>query len=182
MKKWLRRIRGAVGMGLTWAVVWAVVAVLIGLLVDPDGSADEMWPAIGAYPGFLGGVVFSVVLAAAGRRRSLDDLSIGRVAAWGAGAGLLVGILPFTIGDPTTEIPLWQLAGAVIGTITALAAGSAAGSLALARRVEAGGRLDAGADLPGLRAGSELYREPTDRRDEGVHAEAGRSATMRSGS
>lgn len=181
MKKWLRRIRGAVGMGLTWAVVWAVVAVLIGLLVDPDGSADEMWPAIGAYPGFLGGVVFSVVLAIAGRRRSLDDLSIGRVAAWGAGAGLLVGILPFTIGEPTTEIPLWQLAAVVIGTITVLAAGSAAGSLALARRVESRGLVDAGAELPGLRAGTEPYRAPLYRRHDGVHAEARGPASARSG-
>lgn len=136
MKKWLRRIRGAAGMGLTWAVVWAVVAGLIGMLVDPDGSMDEMWPAIGAYPGFLGGVVFSVVLAVAARRRRLDDLSLGRVAAWGAGAGFLVGVLPFAIGEPTTEIPLWLLGVLVIGTITGLSAASAAGSLALARMGE----------------------------------------------
>jgi len=30
MKTWLRRIRGAVGMGLTWAVGWALTGVLIG--------------------------------------------------------------------------------------------------------------------------------------------------------
>lgn len=136
MKKWLRRIRGAVGMGLTWALVWAPVAVLIGLFVDPDGSMDEMWPAIGAYPGFLGGVVFSIVLAIAARRRRLEDLSLPRVAAWGAAAGLLVGVLPFTIGESTTERPLWLLATVVIGTITLLSAASAAGSLALARRAQ----------------------------------------------
>jgi hypothetical protein len=135
MGKWLRRIRGAVGMGLTWALVWAPVAVLIGLFVDPDGSMDEMWPAIGAYPGFLGGVVFSVMLAIAARRRGLDDLSLSRVALWGAGAGLLVGTLPFTIGEPASDRPLWLLATVVIGTITLLSAASAAGSLALARRV-----------------------------------------------
>lgn len=48
MKEWPRRIRGAVVMGLTWAVVWAPVAVLVGLILDPDGSMDEMWPAIGS--------------------------------------------------------------------------------------------------------------------------------------
>ena len=58
MKKWLRRIRGALGMGLTWAMVWAPVAVLIGTqIVDPDDSMDEMWWMIGALPGFLSGVV-----------------------------------------------------------------------------------------------------------------------------
>jgi hypothetical protein len=153
MKKWLRRIRGAVGMGLTWALVWAPVAVLIGLIVDPDGSMDEMWPVIGAYPGFLGGVVFSVVLAVAARRRGLEDLSLGRVALWGAAAGLLVGVLPFTIGEPTTDVPLWLLASLVIGTITLLSAVSAAGSLALARRAEKRALPDGGADVAGVGAG-----------------------------
>jgi hypothetical protein len=147
MKKWLRRIRGAVGMGLTWALVWAPVAVLIGIAIDPDGSMDEMWPAIGAFPGFLGGVVFSVVLAIAARRRRLDELSLPRVAAWGACAGLLVGTFPFLVGDPTTKIPLWQLAVIVIGSITVLSAASAAGSLALARMGERRGLADAGADV-----------------------------------
>jgi hypothetical protein len=32
MKKWLRRIRGAVGMGLTWAVAWFVVPATVGLV------------------------------------------------------------------------------------------------------------------------------------------------------
>ena len=147
MKKWLRRIRGAVGMGLIWALVWAPVAVLIGLFVDPDNSMDEMWPAIGAYPGFLGGVAFSVVLAIAARRRRLDELSIARVALWGAAAGLLVGVLPFMIGEPATERPLWLLAGVVIGSITLLSAVSAAGSLALARRAERRDLPGAGADV-----------------------------------
>lgn len=146
MRKLLRRIRGGVGMGLTWALVWAPVAVLIGLLVDPDGSMDEMWPAIGAYPGLLGGVVFSIVLAIAARRHRLEDLSLPRVAAWGAAAGLPVGVLPFTIGETTTERPLWLLATVVVGTITLLSAVSAAGSLALARRAQQRALPGAGAD------------------------------------
>jgi hypothetical protein len=158
MKKWLRRIRGAVGMGLTWALVWAPIAVLIGMAVDPDGSMDEMWPAIGAYPGFLGGVVFSVVLAIAARRRRLEELSIPRVAAWGAAAGLLVGALPFTIGESTAEIPLWQLATVVIGSITLLSAVSAAGSLALATMAERRALAGAGADVAGIPAGIAPFR------------------------
>lgn len=163
MKKWLRRIRGAIGMGLTWAVVWAPVAVLMGLIVDPDGSMDEMWVAIGAYPGFLGGVVFSAVLAMAARRRRLDELSIPRVAAWGAAAGLVVGVLPFTIGESTTELPLWLLASVVIGSITLLSAGSAAGSLALARRAENRALPGAGPDGAGARAGIAPHRTLIDR-------------------
>lgn len=136
MNKWLRRIRGAVGMGLTWALVWGPAAVLIGMAVDPDGSTDEMWVAIGAYPGFLGGVVFSAVLAVAARRRSLDDLPLPHVALWGAAAGLIVGTLPFLIGESTSEMPVWLLAAIVISSITILSAASAAGSLALARMAD----------------------------------------------
>jgi hypothetical protein len=124
-------------MGLTWALVWAPVAVLIGTtIVDPNDSMDEMWIAVGALPGFIGGVVFSAVLGIAARHRRFEELSIPRFAAWGAVAGLLVGALPLVLGEPTSAIPLWRLAGAIIGSITLLSAGSAAGSLALARRTE----------------------------------------------
>ena len=181
MKKWLRRLRGALGMGLIWAAGWGVAAVLIGMIVDPDGSMDEMWVAIGAYPGFLGGVVFSAVLAIAARRRGLDELSLSRVAAWGAAAGLLVGVLPFTIGEPTTERPLWLLAGVVIGSITLLSAVSAAGSLALARMAESRALPGAGADVAGVHAGIDPHRTPIDRQgqDNRVDAESRATAASR---
>ena len=136
MKRWVKRVRAAVVLGLVWAAVWAPVAVLVGLIIDPDGSMDEMWVAIGAYPGFVGGVVFSIVLATAARRRTLAELSLPRVAMWGAAAGLLVGSLPFIFGTPAVGIPLWVLGATVIGSMTLLSAASAAGSLALARRGE----------------------------------------------
>ena len=53
VSQWGRRLRGALMMGLVWAAVWAPAAVLLGLVLDPDGSADEPWPLIGAFPGFL---------------------------------------------------------------------------------------------------------------------------------
>ncbi len=142
MKRWPRRIRGAVGMGLVWAAVWAPAGVLLGMIVDPDGAMDEMWVAVGAYPGFLGGVVFSAVLAVAAGRRRLEQLSLPRVAAWGAAAGLLVGALPSALGASTAEHPpSLLLAAAAAGAIALLSAASAAGSLALARRAEARPRL-----------------------------------------
>lgn len=149
MKRWLRRIRGAVGMGLVWAAVWAPAGVVIGLVVDPDGSMDEMWAAVGAYPGFLGGVVFSAVLGVAAGRRRLEQLSLPRVAAWGGAAGLLVGALPFALGASTTERPL-RLAVVTVGGIVLLSAASATGSLALARRAQTRELLAAGAAVPRL--------------------------------
>jgi hypothetical protein len=83
MKKWLRRIRGAVGMGLTWAAGWAFVGVLIELLIDPNGSLVDVWVTALAIPGFLGGAVFSAVLRIAEGRRRFDELSLPRFGAWG---------------------------------------------------------------------------------------------------
>jgi hypothetical protein len=134
MKPWLKRIRAAGVMGLMWAAVWAPVGVLVGLVIDPHGAMDEMWFLVFGYPGFLGGVVFSGVLAMRERKRRVDELSVRRVGAWGAVAGLLVGTLPFLLGTPTGRVPLGALFGAVVGSTTLLSALSAAGTLAIARK------------------------------------------------
>ena len=133
--KWLKRIRAAVFVGLGWAAAWAPVGVLAGLIVDPDESMDEMWVAIGAYPGFLCGVVFCAVRGVAKGRRRFDQLSISRVGAWGALSGMLVGALPF-VALASKELSRrsgWLLATIVLVSFALLSAGSAAGSLALAK-------------------------------------------------
>lgn len=148
MKKWQRQVRDAVVMGLAWAVVWAPVAVLIGMkIVDPDDSMDEMWVAIGAYPGFLCAVIFSAVLSVAERGRRLAELPLARAGAWGALAGVLVGAFPFTVGTPSTALPVWLWGVIVIGTITLMSAVSAVGSVLLARMAKKRGFRDARADL-----------------------------------
>jgi hypothetical protein len=137
MKKWLRRIRGAVLMGLTWALAWLPVGLLIGMILDPDGSMDEPWVLVGTLPGFLAGVVFSAVLGIAAARRKLDELSVAKVGGWGAVAGLLIGSLPFVLGDQGPDAKrVWLLPVVVISSITLLSAVSAAGSLVLARKSE----------------------------------------------
>ena len=136
MNTWLRRIRGAVLMGLTWAAVWVPIAVLMSMVVDPDASMDEPWILVGAYPGFLSAVVFSMVIWFAERRCRFDELSLVRVAALGAVAGLLVGMVPFVAGSNSTNLPTWLLTFAIAGPITLLSAVSAGGSLVLARRAK----------------------------------------------
>ena len=133
MKKWLRRIRGAVGMGLTWAAGWALVGVLIELFIDPMGSLVDVWPTALAIPGFLGGAVFSAVLQVAEGRRRFDELSLPRFGAWGAVAGLLLGVLPFAVGSPNSELPPWVLGVVIIGSMTLMSAVSAVGSALLFR-------------------------------------------------
>lgn len=135
MRKWLARIRGAVLMALTWAVIWAPFGPLAGMIVDPDGRMDEPWVLVGAGPGFLCGLLFSVVLAITERRRGIHELSLARVATWGAGGGFLLMLLlnSSLLGTPNTEHLFWRARWIITAGVTALSAASAAGSLLLAR-------------------------------------------------
>lgn len=141
MKKWMRRIRGAIGMGLTWAVAW-FAAGLILLLVVGLGAADVPFPLFFALLGFLAGVTFSGVLGLVEGRRRFDQMSLPRFAAWGGVGGLLLsGIFVFATG-------LGGEAFLFLGPVFALSgAGCAAGSLALARMAEDRELLDTSADV-----------------------------------
>lgn len=151
MTKWLRRIRGAIGMGLTWAVGWALVGVLIGVswsLGLPMGWFVRVFdaPLLALWvPGFFCGAAFSTVLGIAGRHRRFDELSLRWFAALGAVGGLLL-VLPLAA---IADAPIADLAVAV-GTVTVLSAGSAAGSLALARLAEDRELLEASEDVAGV--------------------------------
>ena len=154
MRKWLRRVRAAVGMGLSWAVAWAPVGVLIGWVlggnsVSPDGFPLDDWLMPIAALGFLGGATFSVVLRIADGRRRFDELSLPRFGAWGALGGLVVGVLAVAAWqlDAGFGPVLWQRAAVLVGSSTLLSAISASGSLALARRAEIRGLLDAGEEV-----------------------------------
>ena len=150
MNSSLRRARGAVLMGLTWALVWTPVGMLVGRIVDPDGSLDRVWVPIGAGPGFLCGILFSAAVVIAEGHRRFDELSLVRATACGAAVGLMVGALPFGISQPIYPGPDWMLGAIVIGPIALMSTLSAAGSLLLARRAERANFLDAGAEVAKL--------------------------------
>ena len=139
MKKWLRRIRGAVGTALTWAAAWLGVGAIVGLV----GGVGAVALAISwAQMGFVGGVIFSTLLGILAGRRRFDEMSLPRFAAWGAVGGLLVTlVMALVFGDPVMGL----LGPASV--LTLLGAGSAAGSLALARRAEDRELLEDGADV-----------------------------------
>lgn len=148
MKRWLRRIRGAVGMGVTWALAWALGGVLLGLtsVLLPALPWEVLFAAIDplmalAVPGFVSGVIFSTMLGIAGRSRRFDELSVPGFAALGAVGGLVVSA-PLVIALGFTPSAL-----AVAGLMAALCAGSATGSLALARMGEDRALLDASANV-----------------------------------
>jgi hypothetical protein len=78
-------------------------------------------------------VLFSVAFGIAEGRRGFDDLPPSRFGAWGAVAGLLLGVLPFVAGSPTSELPLWLLGILTIGSMTLLGAVSGHASCLLSR-------------------------------------------------
>lgn len=154
MKTWLRRIRGALGMGLTWALTGFLAGMCIELIhnvwPNPVGSAVDIWPAALAYPGFFGGVAFSTVLGIAGRRRRFDELSLSGVAVWGAVGGLLVSLLPaamVAIGWAAPNVPMGKITLALLGPFAVGGAIAASASLALARMAEDRELLDRGREV-----------------------------------
>jgi hypothetical protein len=130
MSKWLRRIRGAIGMGLAWAMAWFAAGMILLLIVGPD-AADVPFPLGFGLLGFLAGATFSGVLGIVGGRRTFDQMSIPRFAGWGAGGGLLFAVIFVLAAGLGGSVLL------VLGPVFALSsAASAAGSLALARKAE----------------------------------------------
>jgi hypothetical protein len=156
----LRRIRGTISMGLTWAVAWAIGGILIGiasnLLTFLPWDAffrvfDAPLPAL-AVPGFLAGVLFSLVLGIASRRRRFSELSLRRFAVLGALGGLLLALVPAVmvlLGLATMAegaLGLWQVTAIIAAPLMLMSAASASGSLVIARRAEGQAELEAGED------------------------------------
>lgn len=150
MGKGLRRIRGAIGMGLTWAAAWFGVGMimLLGfLLVTGSTGADVPYPlGFGAF-GFVAGVAFSGVLGLVDGRRRFDQMSLPRFAGWGAAGGLLLSAI-FVSAVALAEDPAFLSNFVVLGPVFAVAgAGSAAGSLAIARKAADRESLEAKEDV-----------------------------------
>ncbi len=137
MSKWMRRIRGAFGMGLTWALAWFAAGMALLLVVGPD-AADVPFPLGFGMLGFFAGATFSGVLGLVDGRRRFDQLSIPRFAGWGAVGGLLfsgifVLVAGLGVGVLVVLAPVFALSSAA----------SAAGSLVLARKADDQNLLDA---------------------------------------
>jgi hypothetical protein len=144
LAKWWRRIRGGIVVGLLWAFGWALLSIPMELFVDPAGDIVDIWPMVLAIPGFLAGTGFAMVLAAAERRRRFEELSLVRVAAWGAVAGVLLGaaVVASLSGGVTAVLSLQG--ASVAGSVTLLSAASAVGTLAMARKGEGREVLESG--------------------------------------
>jgi hypothetical protein len=127
MRTWLRRIRGAIGIGVTWAAVWFAAGTVPRWVFGVN--TDAPLPLVFGLFGLIAGVVFSAVLALTEGRRTFDQMSLARFAVWGAMGGLLLSALfakaaSLGWGDMLALAPTLAVASAV----------SASGSLAMARK------------------------------------------------
>ena len=150
MRKWLRRIRGAIGMGVTWGAAWSAVGLLSRWVFGIN--ADAPFPLIFGVLGFVAGVTFSAVLVLTESRRRFDQMSPPRLAGWGATGGLLLSAVfakaaSLSWGDILTIAPTFAVASAVC----------ASASLVVARRALSGELPDRREDTA---AGKLTDREP----------------------
>jgi len=147
MNKWLQRIRGAIGIGLTWAAGWAPIGAITGwvtasLFGFPLGVVTANYAVMFGVLGLVGGTIFSTVLSLTEGRRSFHQLSLPRFVGWGALGGLLLG--GFAVGAGLLGSGLTTLGAVVAGAATLLGAGSAAGTLLIARAADSQGSLEEG--------------------------------------
>lgn len=127
MRKWLRRIRGAIGMGFTWAAAWFAVGFVPRWVFGI--YSDLPFPLLFGGLGFIAGVTFSGLLVLTEGRRRFDQMSLPRFAGWGALGGLLLGAL-FVRGASLG----WSELLAIPATFALASAVCASASLAVARR------------------------------------------------
>jgi hypothetical protein len=128
MTRLIRRLRGAVSIGVAWGLLWiAIGLILIALIgvfrpqeIDPGEGPGKVLPILGLV-GFLSGLGFAALLSLAERRTRLDELSLTRVALWGL---LGSAAIPLVMG---TDASMGWLTGPM-GAIFATA------SVAIARR------------------------------------------------
>jgi len=133
MRSWWRRIRAAIGMGLTWGAVWSGAGMLLARV--PGFSADVPFALLFAQLGFVSGIIFSGILVVIEGRRRFDGMSLSRFAGWGAVSGLLLSGI-FVVGAALRGATVWG-EFLLFGPPLAMAsAACAAGSLALARRAQ----------------------------------------------
>jgi hypothetical protein len=132
MKKWMSGVRGAVLMTVLWVIGWGLgFGGLIEAFIDPDGKVLDVWPTFLAIPGFIGGGVFSMLLAIGERGRAFNGVSLARFVLWGAVTGFVLGILtiPAEVGDVSPG------AAGMIGMGTALGIVAGIGSAVFCRLV-----------------------------------------------
>ena len=133
MQNWGRRIKAAIGMGLTWGAAWFVAGILLARV--PGVFSDLPFALIFAPLGFVCGVAFSGIIVGLERRRTLERIPLSRFAGWGAASGLVLSGL-FAAAAALRGDPVWGELLTFAPPLTLASAACAAGSLAIAKRAD----------------------------------------------
>lgn len=133
MKKWERRIRAAIGMGLTWGAAWFGAGILLARV--PGFHSDLPFALLFAPLGLVTGIMFFGILVVIEGRRRFDRMSVSRFAGRGAVSGLLLSGV-FVVGAALRGAAVWGEFLLFGPPLVVSGAVCAAGSLALARRAE----------------------------------------------
>lgn len=153
----LRRLRAALGIGLTWALAWGAAGglafTLVWLGMEPYQRGRTGWAngiatsamatLIAAMLGMIGGVLFATLLGVGERKGNVDQLSLRRIALLG-GAGSLGLYLAASVGigllTESVSLGIGFVTGTAFGAgvFTALGAASASMTLRLAQRAAVG--------------------------------------------
>jgi len=128
LNRLIKRVRGVLGTAFTWALAWIGLGAGLGALAGFPLSYLLRMALNSSVAGFIAGASFAVILSVAERNQSLEDLSLKRVALWGAVGGLLLSVIPMAFG-----VPVPYLLGPLVIN-SGIGAAMASGSVVLARR------------------------------------------------
>jgi hypothetical protein len=136
----LRRIRGAVVLGLLWAAVWLPVGFIAGLafrwIIVPFRPVDWLFVALFAGLGFASGTTFGALLSRLERDRTIEGIALGRLAIWGslAGAGIPILLCIVVLAVVPPDVHLARSAYGLFTLLGLLGAATAELSISLAKR------------------------------------------------
>lgn len=154
MPRWLKLVRGTLGTGIAFAVAGPIIVGAIASLFWLFGDLKfeyAVGAALRSAPlSFVLGVAFSGVLALVARGQAIERLSVRTFGAIGGG----IGLTAWAAMGLTGAFSAWSPGTAVVNLVlaTSIGAGSAAATLALARRARGG--LAAGEDVQHLGTGA----------------------------
>jgi len=138
----LRKIRGLLGMGVTWGTLWAGIGAGVGAVLGV--LSPELWAVgnpvldwalgMGLY-GLVSGVGFGKLLSFAEGQKTLRELSLRRVAVWGVLGSAAVPLLFAAIGMFPASTTVVDVLQAML--LTSVLGGTfAPGAVVMARRAE----------------------------------------------